>query len=119
MSIERRTFLALAASAALAVGGGAFAQERREAARVAVFSWFSAATLENYEPFRRMLAELGYVEGRNLHLEFHFAEGRSDRGHNIAADLSRRGFDVIFAFATPAAHAARVAAPTTPIVISV
>ncbi len=95
----------------------AAAQER--APLVAVLSWWSSTTLDLYAPFRRRLGELGYVEGRNIALEFHFAEGISGRAASLAGDLARRDVKVILAMATPAAHAAKAATTTIPIVMMV
>ena len=65
------------------------------------------------------MRELGYVDGGNIHVEYHSAEQRSDLAATLAADLVRREVDIIVAVATPAAHAAKNATATIPIVMSV
>jgi putative tryptophan/tyrosine transport system substrate-binding protein len=76
----------------------------------------SAATLE---PFYRGLQELGYVEGRNLTLERRDGEWRSDRLPELAAELVALKVDIIVAWSTPAALAARQSTSTIPIVAAV
>jgi ABC-type uncharacterized transport system substrate-binding protein len=68
------------------------------------------------EPFREGLGKLGYVEGRNLTIEFRWAEGHYDRLADFAADLVRHQVAVIAAFSPPGAQAAKAATTTIPIV---
>src|ERR1700682_3906673 len=66
---------------------------------------------------RRQLHELGYVEGRNIRLEFRNAAGNVDALPALAQELVREGgVDVIIAISTPAALAAYKATQTVPIV---
>ena len=79
----------------------------------------SAQSADVIEPFQQALHELGYVDGGNIQVEYHSAEQRSDLAGALAADLVRRETDIIVALATPAAHAAKNATASIPIVISV
>jgi putative tryptophan/tyrosine transport system substrate-binding protein len=69
--------------------------------------------------FRRGLGEVGFIEGRNVALEFRWAEGRFDRLPAMAAELARRPVDLLLAQSPPAALAARAATTTIPIVFVV
>jgi putative ABC transport system substrate-binding protein len=69
--------------------------------------------------FRRGLNETGFAEGRNITIEFRWAEGQYQRLPAMAAELVRRPVSLILAQAPPAALAAKAATTTTPIVFVV
>jgi putative ABC transport system substrate-binding protein len=67
--------------------------------------------------FRQGLAALGYVEGKNIVIEFRYAEGKLDRLPDLAAELVALKVDIIVALSPPAALAAKNATKTIPIVM--
>jgi putative ABC transport system substrate-binding protein len=69
------------------------------------------------EAFRQGLRDLGYVEGRNIVVEFRYAEGKLDRLRDLAAELVRIKVDIIVTSTDPGARAAKNATKTIPIVM--
>lgn len=74
-------------------------------------------TTGNVDGLIQGLRELGYAEGRNIHFEYKWAEGRFDRLAELAAEFIRLRVDVIVAFVTQAAEAAKNQTSTIPIVM--
>jgi putative ABC transport system substrate-binding protein len=70
------------------------------------------------EAFRLELRKFGWIDGKNIIIEYRFAEGKSDRLPDLAADLVRLKVDLIVVSATPPALAAKKATSTIPIVMA-
>jgi putative ABC transport system substrate-binding protein len=70
-----------------------------------------------WEPFRQGLRELGYIEGRNITLEYRTAEGNPDRLAAAATEFARLPVDLIATYGTPSTQAAMQATKTIPIVM--
>jgi len=68
--------------------------------------------------FKEGLQKLGYVEGRNIQIEFRSAEGKSERLAGLAAELVRLNVDILVAAQTPAITAAKQATSQIPIVMA-
>jgi putative tryptophan/tyrosine transport system substrate-binding protein len=116
--MRRRDFI-------LAIAGCTIAAPRRTHAQHAagpVIGFLGAENAELFASrlsgFRRGLLETGYVEGRNLTVEYRWANGHNDRLPALADDLVRRQVRVIATGGTPAALAARAATGTIAIVAS-
>jgi putative ABC transport system substrate-binding protein len=70
------------------------------------------------EAFRQELSKLGWIEGKNLMIEYRFAEGKTERRSELAADLVRLNVDLIVVTAGPPALAAKEATNSIPIVMT-
>jgi putative tryptophan/tyrosine transport system substrate-binding protein len=71
------------------------------------------------EALRLGLRDHGYIEGQNIAVEYHWAEGQYDRLPALAADLVRRSVAIIVTQGTPASLAAKQATTTIPIVMAI
>ena len=123
---SRREFLRAATLAGTSglLGFGPEAAQAQQPARIPrigiLITSSSASTVSaQVEAFRRRLRELGYVEGKNIVIEYRYAEGKYERLPDLAAELVRRKVDVIVASAPGAVLAAKKASATIPIVFAV
>jgi putative tryptophan/tyrosine transport system substrate-binding protein len=117
IGIGRRQFVSVLGGAAVAWPLAA----RAQLPAMPVIGLLSPVSASNFmdqlDAFRRGLAENGYVENRNLAIEYRWAEGRYDRLPELAADLVRRRVTVIAALGSSApGHAAKEATSASPIV---
>jgi putative ABC transport system substrate-binding protein len=95
------------------------AQQSRKVPQVGFLSGVSSSSLSGrFEAFRQGLRELGYVEGKNIHIENRWAEGKADRLSNLASDLVRLKVDVIVTTGPAPTRSARKATATIPIVMT-
>ena len=120
MNNRRKLVIALGASM-IPMPFGAFAQQLGKVWRVGFLAQRHMDFLDSdyqYGPFRRGMRELGYVEGKNLVIEWRSAEGNSERLQELAAELVKLKVDVIVTGGTPATLAAQQTTPTIPIVMS-
>ncbi len=118
MNNRRKLVIALGAGA-LAASFGAFAQQQGKIWRIGFLgAGFASGYASRIASLRAGLGELGYVEGKNLSIEFRWAEGRNDRLPDLAADLVRLNVDVIVTHATNPPAALKQATKTIPIIIA-
>jgi putative tryptophan/tyrosine transport system substrate-binding protein len=116
--LKRREFILLLGGAAVAWPLAARAQQAVPVVGVLSAEWPNLFS-DRLRAFHDGLRETGYVEGRNLAIEYRWAEGRNDRLPALATELVRRQVTVIVATSTPAVLAARIATTTIPIVFFV
>src|SRR5262245_24145020 len=113
--MDRRMFIA-GASVFLAAPPAVDAQPVGKA-RIGLLSHsLPSDTHDAVDAFRAKLRDSGYREGENLVIESRYAEGRSERLPQLAAELVRLKVDVIFTYATPASLAAKNATSMIPVV---
>jgi putative ABC transport system substrate-binding protein len=109
---------ALAVAFALC-GAVAHAQQTGKIFRIGFLDTSTASGMAGLvEVFRQELSKLGWIEGKNITIEYRFTEGKPERLPELAADLVRLKVDLIVVTGTPMALAAKSATTTIPIVMA-
>jgi putative ABC transport system substrate-binding protein len=93
------------------------AQQSKKVPRIGVL-FIGSQNQPHLAAFKQGLREHGYTEGKDIVLEYRYAEGRYDRLPELASDLARMKVDVIVTTSSMSAHAARKATNTIPIVMT-
>src|SRR5258706_5659451 len=105
--------------AVAACGARVEAQQARKVPRIGYLNpGFPSTDAARTEAFRQGLRELGYVEGKNIGIEYRYAEEKLDRLPALVADLVRLKVDVIVTSGSLVTRAAKEATPTIPIVMA-
>jgi len=95
------------------------AQQAKKVPRIGLLSARSSSSESTRtEAFRQGLQELGYVEGKNIVIEYRYAAGKFERLPDLAAELVRLNVDVIVAAGVPPTRAAKRVTTTIPIVMA-
>src|SRR6266567_9015752 len=117
--MDRRKFIRVVTNVVAAGPLAAFAQPASMPVMGFLSSLGSSDRASIMPAFNQGLQEAGFVEGRNLAIEYRWAEGQYDRLPALASDLVRRQVAAIAADGTGAALAAKAATSETPIVFMV
>jgi putative ABC transport system substrate-binding protein len=119
--IQNRKWLGIFAIA-LTFASGGVAVEAQQTGKVFRIGFLDSSTASGMaglvEAFRQELSKLGWVEGKNITIEYRFAEQKPDRLPELATDLVRLKVDLIVGTAGPAVSAAKSATNAIPIVIA-
>jgi putative ABC transport system substrate-binding protein len=114
MSLRRREFIAGLGGAAAVWPLTAAGQQQKP-----IIGWLNTTPgvqlRSTIDTFRRGLADIGFLEGRDVTVEYHTAEGHLEKLPSLAADLVRRRVAVIFAQTTESALAVKAATRTIPV----
>jgi len=113
--IDRRGFIGTLASGLLAAPLGTFAQQPAKVSRIGVLGNIESPP---WDGFRRGLRELGYVDGRNVTIEWRWSEGMTDRIPGLALELVQLKLDIIVVSSHEAVLAFKQAKSTMPIVMA-
>lgn len=116
MTTRRKLLFAIGAGA-LAAPFASFAQQQGKVWRVGFLTAGRPAALGSAGAFRQGMRELGYVEGKNLVIEWRFTDGKVERLPGLAAELVQLKLDVIVAGGTPVTSVVQKATTTIPIVM--
>jgi putative ABC transport system substrate-binding protein len=113
-----KILISLLATVLLTTASPADAQQPKKVPRIGYLSATSpSANVGRIEAFRQGLRELGYVEGKNIVIEWRYAEGKFDRLPELVAELVRLKVDIIVTSGPQSTRVAKEATVTIPIVM--
>src|SRR5215467_6279944 len=122
MTTMKRAAVRCIAVAVMLLAVAGIAEAQQQAKKVPRIGFLGGASASFYaartNAFRQGLNELGYTEGKNIDIEYRYAEGKFNRLPDLAAELVGLKVDVIVAAPTPSVLAAKKASATTPIVFA-
>jgi putative ABC transport system substrate-binding protein len=118
MTMARSVFTILTAVVAVLLLVATLAVEAQQAGKAHRIGVLAVTSWPPFESFRKGLQELGYVEGRDIVIEYRWSEGRQDRLPDLAAELVRLNVDVIVTWGTQPTKAAKDVSGTVPIVMA-
>jgi putative tryptophan/tyrosine transport system substrate-binding protein len=117
--LSKKVFCLPPCAMLFALSLNAQAQQPKKVPRIGFLTTTSASSQGlRLEAFRQGLKDLGYTEGQTITIEYRFAEGKSDRISNLAAELVRLKVDVIVTGGPSSTGAAKEASSTIPIVMA-
>src|SRR5919112_1569658 len=117
--MRRREFVIGLCCAAAVWPRSTRAQQGQKIYRIGILEWIPAnKNTANLNGLRKGLRDLGYVEGRNLIIEYRSVDGRPERFLDLAAELMRLKVDLFVTRGTPATKAVQTATGTIPVVMA-
>src|SRR5262247_3025701 len=117
--MNTRMIVCLIATALPSTASFAEAQQAPKTPLIGILSPYSASdSTAWYQAFRQGLSKLGWIEGKNIRIEYRYSEGREDRLPGLAAELVGLKVDVIVTSISPDTLAAKKATTTIPIVMA-
>ena len=117
--MRRRDFISLVGATAAAWPVASLAQQPSKMRRIGFLGTSTSAIMSQWTAaFVQRLRELGWIEGRDIAIEYRYGEGRNERFAEIASEFVRAKVDIIVTYATPAIAAAKEATSVIPIVFA-
>ena len=117
--MSKKVFCLALGAMLFALCGSVYAQQPGKIPRIGFLDGSTAAGMAGLvDAFRQELSKLGWTEGKNITIEYRFAEQKPERLPELAAELVRLKVDLIVVADTPSASAAKKATSTNPIVIA-
>src|SRR5262245_15467647 len=116
--MNTKIIICLVAVALLSIVSVAEAQQPKKVPRIGYVSGSGPVTSDpRFDALRQGLRDLGYIEGKNILIEYRYAEGRQDPIPSLVAELVQLEVDVLVSPSLPAIRAAKQATKTIPIVM--